>query len=112
MNCLEDLPECIRFPTAVFAHRLSEDKRREILSEKYNIPQREYPKRELNNMSCIFEDSKRRYYRDGKEDALVNSVLAIMSNLNYSVDQAMDTLNIPESERDNLRSIIDSQTAS
>ena len=108
----DDLPECIRFPTAVFATKLSEDERREILTEKYKIPQREYPKRELTNMSCIFEDSKRRYYRDGREDTLVNSILAIMSNLNYSTEQAMDTLDIPESERDYLKSIIDSQTSS
>ena len=67
-------------------------------------------------MSCIYEDTKRRFLREGREEGItknrVDSIKAIMSNLNYSVDQAMDTLNIPESERDNLKTIIDSEIAS
>ena len=106
----EDLPDCIRFPTAVFAMKLSEDERREILTEKYKIPQREYPKRGADNMTWIFEDSKRRYFRDGKEEGItesrIDSIKAVMSNLNCSMEQAMDTLDIPDSERDHLRSIM------
>ena len=124
----EDLPDCIRFPTAVFATKLPEDERRMILTEKYKIPQREYPKRGSSDMSCIYEDTKRRFLREGREEGRVegrekgrvegitenriDSIKAIMSNLNCSMEQAMDTLNIPESERENLRTIVNSQTAS
>ena len=71
-------------------------------------------------MSCIYEDTKRRFLREGREEGRVegitenriDSIKAVMSNLNCSMDQAMDTLNIPESERENLRMIVNSQTAS
>ena len=125
----DDLPECIRFPTAVFTMKLSKVERRGILTEMYNIPQREYPKREPN-MSCIFEDIKRRYLREGREEGLVegrvegrvegkaegigegkesaqiDSMLAIMSTLNLTVEEALDALKIPESERDHLKARI------
>ena len=116
----EDLPEGLRFATALLTTNMTDDERREVLRKKYKIPMREYPKEGLMNVSCIYEDTKRRFLREGREEGLkegitknrIDSIKAIVSNLNCSIDQAMDTLNIPESERDNLKSIIDSQTLS
>ena len=122
----DELPECIRFPTAVFGKRLPEDRRKEILTNNYNIPKREYPKRELVVINSIYEDTKRRYLREGREEGLeigekrgleigekrgieignkkriedlANVVSSVMQRLDLSLEEAMEITNISEEDR-------------
>ena len=73
---------------------LSEEERREILTKKYNIPDREYPKEGLMNMSCIYEDTKRRFTREGGIEVGTAAVKSVMEKMNLSPDEAFDLLNI------------------
>ena len=63
-------------------------------------------------MSFIYEDTKRRYLREGREEGIseginrnrIDSVRNLVSKLGISVDEAMDILEIPLDERGRLRS--------
>ena len=70
----------------------------------------------IDTISCIYEDTKRRFIREGKEKGImetrIESVKAVMGKLNCSVDEAIDFLDVPASERMVLKSTIDSQSLS
>ena len=51
-------------------------------------------------MSKIFED----YGKEVTRDNLLTSVKALMQNLNFTVEQAMDALNVPMEDRDGIMS--------
>ena len=95
----DDLPEGVRFATALLTLSLSEEERREILTKKYNIPDREYPKEGLMNMSCIYEDTKRRFTREGGIEVGTAAVKSVMEKMNLSPDEAFDLLNIESKYR-------------
>lgn len=50
-------------------------------------------------MSCIFEDSKRRYYRDGRIEAIAESVKSIMTQLNKTLEESFEILGVNETDR-------------
>ena len=54
-------------------------------------------------MSCIFEDSKRRYFRDGKEEGrietLTTNINTVMDQLNKTLEEAFDFLKVSEEDR-------------
>ena len=90
----DELPECIRFPSAVFGNRLPEDRRKDILTNNYKIPKREYPKRELVTMNSIYEDTKRRFTREGGIEVGTTAVKSVMEKMDLSPEEAFDLLNI------------------
>ena len=67
-------------------------------------------------MNSIYEDTKRRFTREGEEEGImetrIESVKAAMGKLNCSVDEAMDFLDVPDSERIDLKSTISEQSLS
>ena len=54
-------------------------------------------------MCKIFEDFGREMREEGSMRTLLDNIKAIMKNLNYTAEQAMDTLHVPEEERDGVR---------
>lgn len=54
-------------------------------------------------MCKIFEDFGREMREEGSMRTLLDNIKAIMKNLNYTAEQAMDTLNVPEEDRDRVR---------
>ena len=51
-------------------------------------------------MCKIFED----YGKEVTRDNLLTSVKALMQNLNFTVEQTMDALNVPTEDRDGIMS--------
>ena len=49
-------------------------------------------------MCRIFED----YGKEVTRDTLLTRVNALMQNLNFTVEQAMDALNVPTEDRDGI----------
>ena len=106
----EELPECIRFPTAVFDQRLPEDRRKKILTDNYNIPKREYPKRESIVTNSIYEDTKRRFLREGREEGreegerkriedLAGVVSSVMQKMDVPLEEALEITSISDEDR-------------
>ena len=54
-------------------------------------------------MCKIFEDFGREMREEGSMRTPLDNIKAIMKNLNYTAEQAMDTLNVPEEDRDRVR---------
>ena len=90
----DELPECIRFPAAVFGKRLPEDRRKNILTNNYKIPMREYPKRELATMNSIYDDTKRRFTREGGIEVGTAAVKSVMEKMDLTPEEAFELLNI------------------
>ena len=55
-------------------------------------------------MSKIFEDYGKEVAKEVTRDNLLTSVKALMQNLNFTVEQAMDALNVPVEDRDGIMS--------
>ena len=90
----DELPECIRFPAAVFGKRQPEDRRKNILTNNYKIPMREYPKRELATMNSIYDDTKRRFTREGGIEVGTAAVKSVMEKMDLTPEEAFELLNI------------------
>ena len=95
----DDLPEGLRFATALLTTNLSDDERKEVLRKKYKIPLREYPKEGLMNVSCIYEDTKRRFLREGRIESLTSNLLIVMDQLDKTLEEAFDFLKVDEEDR-------------
>ena len=58
-------------------------------------------------MSSLFQDSKKRYTREGRAEGKVetdiNHVFALVKNANMSIDEAFDVLEVPEAHRERIR---------
>ena len=55
-------------------------------------------------MSKIFKDYGKEVAKEVTRDNLLISVKALMQNLNFTVEQAMDALNVPAEDRDSIMS--------
>ena len=109
-NYSDDLTKGVRFATALFALSLSEKERREILTKKYNIPKREYPKRESIITNSIYEDTKRRFLREGREEGreegerkriedLAGVVSSVMQKMDVPLEEALEITSISDEDR-------------
>lgn len=43
---------------------------------------------------------------EGKREALIENIKSLMRNANYSIKQAMDTLEVPINERDEIKALL------
>lgn len=56
----------------------------------------------VQTMCKIFEDYGKEVAKEVTRDNLLTSVKALMQNLNFTVEQAMDALNVPMEDRDGI----------
>lgn len=111
----EELPEEIRFTTALFSSDLSEDYRRFILKDKYNIPTEEYPKQELDSMGLLYDDTKSRFLREGRAEGRaegiveekVDTAVFLIEKKGYSIDEAIEFVDRDNTMAEELRPIIE-----
>ena len=88
-------PSKMKFISTLFSSGISEERRKEIIVNKFKVPLDEYPDEELRNMGFIEEDSRRRYTRE----ATVDHVKCLMAKLDISAEDALDLLDVSDSER-------------
>lgn len=60
----------------------------------------------VQTMCKIFEDFGKEMREEGAMRNLLENIKALMKNLNYTVDQAMDVLNVPAENRADISSKI------
>ena len=88
----------MKFISTLFSTGIPEERRKELIINKFKVPQDEYPDEELRNMGFIEEDSKRRYTRE----ATVEHVRTLMAKLDISVEEALDLLDVSDSMRPSI----------
>lgn len=91
-------PSRMKFISTLFSTGIPEERRKELIINKFKVPQDEYPDEELRNMGFIEEDSKRRYTRE----ATVEHVRTLMAKLDISVEEALDLLDVSDSMRPSI----------
>ena len=50
-------------------------------------------------MSCIYEDTKRRFFREGRIENLTSNLLIVMDRLDKTLEEAFDFLKVNEEDR-------------
>ena len=55
-------------------------------------------------MSSLFQDSKVRYTREGRAESNVNHVFLMVNSGKYTLEEALNILEIPDNEREHVRS--------
>ena len=70
-------------------------------------------------MSCIYEDTKRRFLREGreegriegriegKEESIADTILSLMEKMNIPMEEAFDLIDVPEEDRIPIRKRIE-----
>ena len=58
-------------------------------------------------MSKIWDDIKKEGVLKGELKAIVKSICALMSSCNVSMEKAMEMLLIPETDKDELRKLVE-----
>ena len=57
-------------------------------------------------LELLKEDGIREGRKAGEKETLVNNMKKIMNKLNYTIEQAMDFLEIPANQRDEIKSLL------
>jgi hypothetical protein len=87
--CLTDLLEVL------LSSKVDPEEKLKILEEKYSIPMTVELEEEVINMCNLSEGVK----EIGREENTIASIKKLMKNLKLSLEQAMNTLEIPEADR-------------
>ncbi|HIY90486.1 MAG TPA: hypothetical protein H9970_05020, partial [Candidatus Merdibacter merdipullorum] len=78
--------------------------RKRILEEEFHIPINDNIEKEMDHMCNLSKGVENRGIRkgiaQGHEEERLNSIKSLMETLNLTIDQAMQALKIPSSERE------------
>ena len=111
----EDLPDALALVTALFSNNIDSDVRFHTLDSRFKIRFDDKERREVEEMVSLHDSFYEGYvsygmelgrvegYSKGTIDAVANDATSIATNLNMTLDQAIEALNVPSDIRDEVR---------
>jgi hypothetical protein len=81
------------------SNKIDPEEKIKILEEKYSIPMTVDLEEEIVNMCNLSEGVRDEGIEIGLKNATLASIKSLMKNLKISIDQAMNTLDIPDADR-------------
>ena len=76
----------------------------EAFMKRYKLDEDDLTLNEVEELSSLFQDSKVRYTREAKAESNVNHVFLVVNNGKHTVEEALNMLEIPDNEREHVRS--------
>ncbi len=89
----------LRLLDVLFSNKKSAVEKGNILKNEFGIPMTEAMEKEFNNMCNLGEAIEQNGIKKGRHTTRLEDIQAIRKNLGYSLEQAMDLLNVPDDER-------------
>ena len=94
----------LRLLDVLFTSEKEVAERKRILEEEFHIPMNDNIEKEMDHMCNLSKGVENRGIRkgiaQGHEEERLNSIRSLMETLNLTLDQAMQALKIPDSERE------------
>ena len=94
----------LRLLDVLFTSEKEVAERKRILEEEFHIPMNDNIEKEMDHMCNLSKGVENRGIRkgiaQGHEEERLNSIKSLMETLNLTIDQAMQALKIPSSERE------------
>ncbi len=98
----------LRLLDVLFSNKKSAVEKGNILKNEFGIPMTEAMEKEFNNMCNLGEAIE----QNGRRSARLEDIQAIRKNLGYSLEQAMNLLNVPDDERPEYLTLLQKQLES
>lgn len=118
MVCLGDPEEknyggLLKMLDVLLSNTMECAEKKEILQEEFAIPMTEEMEREVRTMSNlgqgIAEENLKKGRTEGRSETWMDAIRGLMETLNFSIDQAMSALKVPESDRPKYRELLSKQ---
>lgn len=97
----------LRLLDVLFRSDKDVEERKRILEEEFHIAMNEDMEMEVRQMCNLSKGVEERGIRkgiiQGREEEKLNSIRSLMKKLNLTLEQAMDVLDVPKSEQENMR---------
>ncbi len=97
----------LRLLDVLFRSEKDVEERKRILEEEFHIAMNEDMEMEVRQMCNLSKGVENRGIRkgiiQGREEEKLNSIRSLMKKLNLTLEQAMDVLDVPKSEQENMR---------
>ena len=95
----------LRLLDVLFRSDKDVEERKRILEEEFHIVMNEDMEMEVRQMCNLSKGVENRGIRiiQGREEEKLNSIRSLMKKLNLTLEQAMDVLDVPKSEQENMR---------
>ncbi len=111
----------LRMLDVLFSNETSVTEKRKILQDEYNIPMTQTLNQEVSSMCNLSEGVMRKGVAKGiakgraegiakgRAEGIVSSIRSLMETLDFSAEQAMAALKIPEAERQSYLDLLEKQ---
>lgn len=84
----------------LFSMDIAATEKKQILQDEFDIMMTEELEREVRDMCNLSDGIERRGYERGKNEGIIIAIKNLMTTMSMTLSQAMDTLLIPESDRE------------
>ncbi len=99
----------LRLLDVLFSNKKSAVEKGNILKNEFGIPMTEAMEKEFNNMCNLGEAIEQNGIKKGRHTTRLEDIQAIRKNLGYSLEQAMNLLNVPDDERPEYLTLLQKQ---
>ena len=96
----EKAPSALRLLNVLLTSEKGAEERKRILKEEFEIPMTAQLESEVNEMSDLWRGVENRGIRKGRAEELLHAIKSLMKNLSFTMEQAMDALDVPKSEQE------------
>ncbi|HJC36597.1 MAG TPA: hypothetical protein H9702_05645, partial [Candidatus Merdibacter merdavium] len=108
----EEAPSALRLLNVLLTSEKDAKERKRILEEEFGVPMTVRMESEVNEMSDLWRGVENRGIRKGRAEGLatgraegraeekLNAIKSLMKKLNFTMEQAMNALDVPESEQE------------
>lgn len=110
----ENYDSVLRMLDVLLSHETSEAEKRRILQDEYDIQMTRTLESEVSVMcnlsKGVMEKSWKKGVAEGKEKGILSSIESLKETMNWTLDQAITALKVPESERGVYQELLEKQS--
>ena len=96
----------LRMLDVLLSEEQSEKQKRDILENEYNVIMTEELERKVAEVSSLSDYYEMRGIEKGREKSLSDTIKNLITNMGWNIEQAMNAIGIPESEKGKYRTLL------
>ena len=105
----ENYDGVIKLLDVLLSPKADEAKKRQVLQEEFDIPMTETLEAEVHQMCNLSEGVRDLGRAEGRAEGFLASIRSLMANTGWSLEKAMETLGVPETDRPRYADLLQKQ---
>ena len=105
----ENYDGILKLLDVLLSPKAGEAEKRQVLQEEFDIPMTETLEAEVNQMCNLSEGVRDLGRAEGRAEGLLASIRNLMTNTGWSLEKAMETLGVPETDRPKYTDLLQKQ---